>query len=195
MQARPEVAAVVRPRVATITARLCVALALIAIDLASKHWVFQWMDSLPAGASYDRHGHFRYPLIGQWLACMLSYNQGMAWGIQIPPYVLIGARAIAVLFLVYLVARSPLGARMNAAAFVLILAGAAGNLYDNLFEESRTKGHPFGAVRDFIDVYFYRWDYHFPTFNVADSCITVGAVCLFLASLPRSPAHSGGGGS
>jgi signal peptidase II len=37
-------------------------------------------------------------------------------------------------------------------------------------------------VRDFIDVYFAFRDWHFPTFNVADSCITVGAVFLFLSS-------------
>ena len=36
----------------------------------------------------------------------------------------------------------------------LILAGAMGNLYDNLFLES--EGHPSGKVREFIDVYFAR---------------------------------------
>jgi lipoprotein signal peptidase len=44
-------------------------------------------------------------------------------------------------------------------------------------------------VRDFIDVYFARWDWHFPTFNVADACISVGAVLLLAASfLAREPA-------
>jgi signal peptidase II len=38
-------------------------------------------------------------------------------------------------------------------------------------------------VRDFIDVYFASWDWHFPTFNVADSCITVGAALLLLSGL------------
>jgi signal peptidase II len=38
-------------------------------------------------------------------------------------------------------------------------------------------------VRDFIDVYFAAFDWHFPTFNVADSCITVGAVLLLGTSL------------
>ncbi len=37
---------------------------------------------------------------------------------------------------------------------------------------------PFGPVRDFIDVYFSYWDWHFPTFNVADSAISVGALVL-----------------
>ena len=65
---------------------------------------------------------------------------------------------------------------------VLVLAGALGNLHDNLFLE-RHSGETFGWVRDFIDVYFSRWAWHFPTFNVADSCITVGAVLLLLSGL------------
>jgi signal peptidase II len=42
---------------------------------------------------------------------------------------------------------------------------------------------PFGPVRDFIDVYFPVIDWHFPTFNFADSCITVGAIVLLLSGL------------
>ncbi len=44
----------------------------------------------------------------------------------------------------------------------------------------------YGAVRDFIDVYTPQWretlpwGSHFPTFNVADSCISVGAVLLLI---------------
>ncbi len=52
----------------------------------------------------------------------------------------------------------------------LILSGAAGNLIDRLL---------YGYVRDFIDVFWGR--YHWPAFNVADSCLTVG-VALFLIS-------------
>jgi signal peptidase II len=48
--------------------------------------------------------------------------------------------------------------------FALILGGAAGNLIDRL---------RFGYVVDFIDLRFW------PVFNVADSCITIGAVILF----------------
>ena len=37
----------------------------------------------------------------------------------------------------------------------------------------------------FIDVYFSAYDYHFATFNVADSCITVGAILLLITSFGR----------
>ncbi len=52
---------------------------------------------------------------------------------------------------------------------VLILAGALGNFLDRIFR---------GFVIDFIDVYIGK--YHWPAFNVADSCITVGFVILMV---------------
>ena len=44
-----------------------------------------------------------------------------------------------------------------------------GNLIDRVL---------YGYVIDFIDVYYASW--HWPTFNVADSAITVGAALLLL---------------
>jgi signal peptidase II len=120
---------------------------------------------------------------------MLSLNPGMAWGIDaIPAPILVGGRVLAVLLLAWLLARAERGRVLMTWALALILAGAMGNLWDNLALGnlvSRPAGAPleFGKVRDFIDVYFTAWDWHFPTFNVADSCITVGAVLLLATSL------------
>jgi signal peptidase II len=50
-----------------------------------------------------------------------------------------------------------------------ILGGAIGNLIDRL---------RFGEVIDFLD--FYIESYHWPAFNVADSAISVGVVCLII---------------
>jgi signal peptidase II len=50
-----------------------------------------------------------------------------------------------------------------------ILGGAIGNLIDRL---------RFGEVIDFLDVYIE--PYHWPAFNVADSAISVGVVCLII---------------
>jgi len=58
------------------------------------------------------------------------------------------------------------GARV---ALVLILGGAAGNVIDRLV---------YGYVIDFIDVFYGSW--HWPTFNIADSAISVGAFLLLL---------------
>ena len=50
---------------------------------------------------------------------------------------------------------------------VLILSGALGNFVDRIFR---------GYVVDFIDIYVFK--YHWPAFNIADSCISVGFVIL-----------------
>jgi signal peptidase II len=54
----------------------------------------------------------------------------------------------------------------------LVLGGAVGNLVDRVV---------YGHVVDFIQVYYQQW--YFPTFNVADSAISVGAVLLIASSL------------
>jgi signal peptidase II len=164
--------------------RLLVVGALVALDLWSKQAVFEWLGDGPAGMVRDRHGHLRYPLLGDTLTFMLSRNTGAAWGLGGSyPHALVTGRVIAVLVLGWLVVRGRPGPVLRV-ALVLVLAGALGNLYDNLFLTPQV-GDPFGAVRDFIDVDFgaLGWDYHFPTFNVADSCITVGAALLLLSGL------------
>ncbi len=60
----------------------------------------------------------------------------------------------------------------TAAGLSLVLGGAVGNLIDRLI---------YGHVIDFIDVFYST--YHYPTFNVADSAITVGAALLIVHSL------------
>lgn len=152
--------------------------ALIALDLWSKSAAFAWLHG--ADLAYDGHGHGRIELVGEWFAFMASLNPGMAWGFdKLPPHVLVGGRVVAAVVLTVLLLRTAASKRALVFALVLILAGALGNLHDNLLTEA--PGRPFGMVRDFIDVYFAAFDWHFPTFNVADSCITVGAI-LLLAS-------------
>jgi len=52
-------------------------------------------------------------------------------------------------------------------AMILVSAGAIGNLLDRLSA---------GGVTDFLDFHIGRW--HWPAFNVADSCITVGVAIM-----------------
>ena len=64
----------------------------------------------------------------------------------------------------------------------LVLSGAVGNVIDRL---------RLGYVVDFVAVH---WDTHyFPAFNVADSCITVGACLLILDALLSGTARGAGG--
>lgn len=80
----------------------------------------------------------------------------------------------AVLSLVFVVWIARLGSRkwLESMALAFILGGALGNLYDRL---------ALGHVVDFIVVH-YR-DYYFPTFNLADAAITLGAFLLIVDAL------------
>lgn len=62
---------------------------------------------------------------------------------------------------------------LERAGFALVVGGALGNIIDRVRQ---------GAVTDFLDVYWRDW--HWPTFNVADIAITLGAVLILAASLP-----------
>jgi len=80
-----------------------------------------------------------------------------------------GISSVVCVILTVWLMRMPRGDHFMAAALALILGGAAGNLWDRV---------DFGYVVDFIDVYYGSW--HWPTFNIADSAITLGAIILII---------------
>jgi signal peptidase II len=61
--------------------------------------------------------------------------------------------------------------RLLLVSLALVVGGAVGNLIDRMSS---------GAVTDFIDV--YAGSYHWPSFNVADSAISVGIVLMAIDS-------------
>jgi len=81
--------------------------------------------------------------------------------------------AVAAIFIVWML-RNHGGQKLFCWALALILGGALGNVIDRLLH---------GYVVDFIQVHWRSW--YFPSFNVADSAITVGAVLLILDELRR----------
>ena len=64
------------------------------------------------------------------------------------------------------------GQILLAAGLALVLGGAVGNLIDRLM---------YGHVTDFIQVWFGSWA--FPSFNIADAGISVGAALLIIDAL------------
>ena len=81
---------------------------------------------------------------------------------------------IAVAAIVLLIRKT--SERLLVAAFSLIAGGALGNLIDRV---------RWGEVVDFID--WYVRSYHWPTFNIADSAITVGVGLLVIDMLFSKP--------
>ncbi|MCU1458954.1 MAG: lipoprotein signal peptidase [Actinomycetia bacterium] len=144
-----------------------IVVAVLALDQASKVWAVDRLSD----------GHRVEVIDGQlWLA--LSRNTGSAFSLfsSFTPILAVIAIGVAV-FLVRVVrrARDPL----LVVALSLVLAGAVGNLIDRVF---RSPGFMKGAVIDFIA------SKHWPTFNVADSAITIGALVLLVWGW-RRPTH------
>ena len=81
---------------------------------------------------------------------------------------------IAATLLILWMLKSHAGQKLFSFALACILGGAVGNVVDRLLH---------GYVVDFLDFHWGGW--HFPAFNVADSGITVGAVCLILDEILR----------
>jgi len=87
--------------------------------------------------------------------------------------ILIIFSAIAVIVLFGMLWRVGRYLSVTSVALALILGGAFGNLYDRVV---------YHYVVDFLEVHIVH--YHWPDFNVADSCIVIGA-CLLLIEIFR----------
>jgi signal peptidase II len=119
--------------------------------------------------------HHSIPVIDGFFSLTYIRNTGAAFGIlagsaaafRLPFLLLFSALAIG--FMVMMLRRLPEREKGLITALSLILGGAIGNLIDRVV---------YGEVIDFLD--FYWGSYHWPAFNVADSCITIGvAITIF----------------
>ena len=146
---------------------LVLALALFAVDRWSK---------LAVAAAMPLHSS--KSIIPGFFDLVHARNTGIAFslfadaGPLLKDFILPALSAIAATAVLALFWRSGGEAVRMSLALALILAGAAGNLYDRA---------AYGYVVDFLDFYVGRW--HWPAFNVADSCITVGAILLLIESI------------
>lgn len=157
---------------------------LVALDLWSKAAAFAYVaEHAPRARRVDFE--FLSALSDRLGFALVDYtNTGTIWGLgQSLTIPLIVLRFVAVGALIWFAGRTPAGRRIQLLVIGLVLAGAIGNLYDNTFMPDR-------GVRDFL-LFFYRGEgdveHRFPAFNVADSCITVGAIGLAIL-LWREPA-------
>jgi len=146
---------------------LLLAGAIVALDQITKAVV---LERLPLGVPVT--------VIDGWLALTLVLNPGLAFGLlgSVPPgwrWVVAALSLVALAVLARVALRVlPAGGWTGRLAIGLIFGGAVGNLVDRA---------RFGAVVDFVDVYWRGW--HWPAFNVADSAITVGVALLALRLL------------
>lgn len=112
-----------------------------------------------------------------WLNFILRFNAGASFsflgnagGWQV--YLLSGISITISIILIIWLCRLSRREWWVAMPIALVLGGALGNLIDRV---------RFGYVTDFIDFHMGTW--HFATFNVADSAVSVGATWLVLVFL------------
>lgn len=107
------------------------------------------------------------------LNIVYTRNRGAAFGIfaDAPDgwreFFLIGVSIAVMGLIVWMIVQSGGSPKSTLLGLGLVLGGAAGNLYDRMAS---------GSVTDFIQVFI--GSYEWPSFNVADSAITVGAILL-----------------
>ncbi len=116
-------------------------------------------------------------IVGNLLTIDVSRNPGAAFSFAPAATAVFALLAVTISVVIIRTARR-LRSVLWAVAFGLILAGAVGNLVYRLV---RSPGFGRGAVVDFIDLKY------FATFNIADSCISCGAVLAVLLVLCGVP--------
>jgi len=140
-----------------------VAAGVVGLDQITKAW---------AVAALDEPVH----LIGDFLRLAVTRNPGAAFSSFPGGGRILGVVAVIIIgLLAVLIERTD--RTMEIVTMGMILGGAAGNLVDRI---CRGTGVLDGHVVDFFDFSF------FPTFNVADSAISVGVVMLLLVTLLRA---------
>jgi len=148
-----------------------VAMALAFVDQASKAGALYFLADGPITVVPGLF-HFR-----------LVYNTGAAFGILADKawgqLFLITVTVLALGAAAWLAAGHPGNSRLGRLCLGLIAGGAVGNLIDRL---------TLGKVVDFVD--WHVAGHHWPTFNVADAGITIGALGLVVLLVRKRPGVS-----
>ena len=102
-------------------------------------------------------------------------NSGVAFGLfasqqsEYKALMFITISTIAIIAILVIFHQTPKEKKMVQTGLILIFSGAIGNLIDRVLH---------GEVIDFVDFFINR--HHFPAFNIADSCITVGVAMMVI---------------
>jgi signal peptidase II len=149
---------------------LWISLAVVIVDQATKF-------AITANFQYGET-----KTIFSWFNLVLAYNKGAAFsfladagGWQRGFFIVL---TLAISSALIWMLRNNQGNRMLSIALALVIGGAFGNLYDRV---------AYGHVVDFIQ--WHVAGYYWPAFNVADSCICIGAGLLIFDSF-RTPSDS-----
>jgi len=126
--------------------------------------------------------HDAIEVIPNYLRISSVRNSGVAFGLFADfqstwkPYILAAMAVVAVIVIIIYSSRMPLNRTLLQAALAITLGGIVGNFTDRVMH---------GFVVDFIEFHIGE-AFHWPTFNIADSAITIG-IALLLVDSVRHP--------
>lgn len=116
------------------------------------------------------------PVIKNFFTLRFVKNQGAVWGIfsdpshTLMPKIITGLSILALTVVFYFFLKIAADCRWELLALSFIMGGALGNIIDRIMQ---------GYVVDFIDILII--NYHWPTFNIADSFISIGVILLIIS--------------
>ncbi len=152
---------------------------LIILDQYTKMWV---------DAHIPKHRYIM--VIDNFFAITHIRNPGVAFGLfadgpsEFKTYLFIGFSIIAIVAILVFFHQTPPENKMVRIGLILIFSGAIGNMIDRVL---------YHEVIDFLD--FFYGSYHWPAFNIADSCITIGVLLMFMDLIRIGKAPQGEGSS
>ena len=143
-----------------------------ALDLWSKSAVFKWLSDAEQPWPSIIDGFLQFKLAENAGAAFSAFHGWTTF--------LITISFVALVVVIGIFFFGKLYSKVALIALACITAGIIGNLYDRLFNE--------GRVRDFIDVYV--GNYHWPTFNIADSLLCIGVGLLIITNLTSATSQT-----
>jgi signal peptidase II len=143
---------------------LWLSLVVLAVDRATKFAIERYTSPF-----------FRFSVFSDMVTLVHNQNPGIAFGVfstsnsrWLAPALLLSS-ALVIFVFAWLLINGRVGGRFSQAGLALILGGAAGNALDRLMH---------GGVTDFIEVHL--GSFVWPSFNVADSAISIGAALIIV---------------
>ena len=148
---------------------LTISAAIIGLDQVTKWLMVSWL------ALYETVAIMPY------FNLTMAHNHGAAFSFLAQAggwqrwFFTVLALVISTVLVVWLAKLKP-EAKLEAISLSLVIGGAIGNVIDRIC---------YGYVIDFLDIYI--GSSHWPSFNVADSAICIGAVLLIIDSIKSEP--------
>ncbi|MBX4180723.1 signal peptidase II [Sodalis sp. CWE] len=139
-------------------------LVMVMLDLISKKWI---MTHLWIGESISVFPFISFTYVlnsGIIFGFLAGKGETQRWILSII--------SIMVLLILFIIVQSNKSKRLSSIAYTMIASGAFGNLFDRVM---------YGFVIDFID--FHIDDWHWPTFNLADTEICIGIILITLENI------------